>query len=222
LSILSASFTNPAIEDSQTNQDGNSFTIVPKKLSKILLSDPEERNIQNCVENLKATSFPSTKVDLAIYDIQKRVPKYMQNAYDFILHCNCSSKISGLARTLAYALKGIKLDPLSKQKSYGKFVHISRDKENTLKNLDSTLRNEFKMHTKLENLPFQKVKISSLIFDSLEEVRSGFISDVETSSFDKVTVENIDTLDYKVLTGNHDEGYDGYNGDRFFPSGGFL
>ena len=53
-------------------------------------------------------------------------------------------------------------------------------------------------------------------------MRSDFISDVETSSFDKVKIVNSDTLKYKVMTGNHDEGYDGYNGDMFFPSGGFL
>jgi hypothetical protein len=78
------------------------------------------------------------------------------------------------------------------------------------------------MHTKVESLPLEKVKISPLIFDSLEEMRLDFISDVETSSFDKVKVENIETFNYKVMTGNHDEGYDGYNGERFFPSGGFL
>ena len=222
LSALSASFTSPATEDSQTNQEGSTYTVVPNKLSKLLLTDPEDENIMNCVENLKATSFPSNRVDLAVYDVQKRVPKSMQNAYDFILNCDCSSKISGLARTIAYALKGTKLDRLSKQKSSGKFVHICRDEKNTLKQLDATLRDEFKMHTNIVSVPLQKMKISPLTFDSLQQMRSDFISDVETSSFDKVKIVNSDTLKYKVMTGNHDEGYDGYNGDMFFPSGGFL
>lgn len=219
LSIMGTAFVNPS--QSIMEGDFSSLVPIPKRLSKFVMTDEDESNILKCIENLEASSFPSNRVNLGVYDLSQKVPRDMRNSFDFILS-SATSNFNGLARTMAFALKPTKSDFMTKERTQGQFVHINRGTKKAVDDLVRTLQSDYKMKVRVDNMVLEKLNLTPLVFSSNEEAESNFREEVESSTTGEVRIEHVEALPYTSTSGYHDEGYSGDNGDYFFPGGGFL
>lgn len=219
LSILGTAFVNPS--QSVMEGDFSSLVPIPKRLSKFVMTDENESNILKCIENLETSSFPSNRVNLGVYDLSQKVPRDMRNSFDFILS-SATSNFNGLARTMAFALKPTKSDFMTKERTQGQFVHINRGTKKAVDDLIRTLQSDYKMKVRVDNMVLEKLNLTPLVFSSDEEAESNFREEVESSTTGEVRIEHVETLPYTSTAGYHDDGYNGDNGDYFFPGGGFL
>jgi hypothetical protein len=220
LSILGTAFVHPDL--SVMEGDFSSLVPIPKRLSKFVMTDENESNILKCIENLEASSFPSNRVNLGVYDLSQKVPRDMRNSFDFILS-SATSNFNGLARTMAFALKPAKSDFMTKERTQGQFVHINRGTRKAIDDLLRTLQSDYKMKFRVDNMLLEKLNLTPLVFSSEEEAETNFREEVESSTTsDDVRIEHVEALPYTSTSGYHDEGYNGDNGDYFFPGGGFL
>lgn len=219
LSILGTAFVNPGL--SVMEGDFSSLVPIPKRLSKFVMTDGDESNILKCIENLEASSFPSNRVNLGVYDLSQKVPRDMRNSFDFILSA-ATSNFNGLARTMAFALKPTKSDFMTKERTQGQFLHVQRGTRKAVDDLLRTLQSDYKMKFRVDTMLLEKLNLTPLVFSTEEEAETNFREEVESSSTGDVRIEHVEALPYTSTAGYHDEGYTGDNGEYFFPGGGFL
>lgn len=239
LSVIGAGLTSGSTEQSTstgyqsiediantptTNDDGeeNLMAPVPSALTKLLFTDSHENLINKCLDNLGAASFPVSKAEVDYLDWNRRVPNEKKDQYNFIIGCDCAyyfPLVEPLARTVAYTLKSSPYDrQLNEQYIRGKFLHIGPQHRESIDDLKRKLGRGYRMNTRLKEIVFERVDLVPLIIDSLEDAEAQMKEEVEGEVGGYVEYQNIDTSRYSALVGHHNEDYDGFNGDYFFPA----
>jgi len=180
--------------DAEKVSNDGEFSLTPKTLSKILMTDANESNILKCIDNLRVGMFPSGKVELGLLDPSEEVTPNLIRAFDFVLGFDCANDPFSLARIFASVLK---------EGSNHRFVHItSSDKEQRkLKNaVDSRLR----MYSKVDNIVMDKLTLTPLVFSTQEEADLE-IKKVDSSFWDEdEEVKEAESLVFTALTGYQD------------------
>jgi hypothetical protein len=195
---------------------------VPATLTKITLTDSHENLINKCIDNLSAASFPVSKAEVDYLDWNRRVPNDKKDQFNFIIGCECAyyfPLVAPLARTVAYALKSSPYDRQSnKQSVRGTFLHFGPQHRESIDDLKRKLGKGYRMDTRMKEIVFERVDLVPLIIDSLEDAEAQMKEEVEGETGGFVEYQNIDTSKHVALIGYHNEDYDGFNGDFFFPA----
>lgn len=180
--------------DAETSSGGEAFSLTPKNLSKILMTDANESNILKCIDNLRVGTFPSTKVELGLLDPSEEVTPNLFRAFDFVLAFDCANDPYSLARIFASVLKG---------GSNHRFVHITSSvkEQRKLKNaVDSRLR----MYSKVDDLVIEKLVLTPLVFNTQEEADLE-INNADSSFWNEdVEVKEAESILFTALTGYQD------------------
>ena len=194
LSILGSGYSDQSGSDTETSSSEENFSLTPKNLSKILMTDANESNILKCIDNLRVGMFPSDKVELGLLDPSEEVSPNLFRSFDFVLGFDCANDPYTLARIFASVLK---------EGSNHRFVHItfSEKEQRKLKNaVDSRLR----MYSKVDDIVMDKLVLTPLVFNTQEEADLE-INNVESSFWNEdVEVKEAETLSFTALMGYQD------------------
>lgn len=214
---------NTPLESSNGEDENKKSTApVPKGLSKIIMTDSHEPLLTKCLDNLAGASFPVSKAEVALLDWNRRLPNEMKNSFDFILGCDCAyyfPLVNPLARTVAYALKSSPYDRKNNEQIIrGKFLHIGPRHRESIDDLRRKLARGYRMNTKMKDIVMERIDLVPLIIDSMESIQRQMKEEVEGETGGYVEYQNMETTSYSVLVGYHNEDYDGFNGDYFFPA----
>jgi hypothetical protein len=204
-------------------KNGTIVTPSPQKLSTILLTDSRGDLLDKCVQNLRACSFPSSKVEIGLLDWSRKTPTNFRDKFDFILGSDCPSdprNVNPLVRTVAFSLKSSPYDKRkTKQTIRGKFVHIGQGKAESFVGLKERLSTGYKMHSKLDEMILERVILIPLVADSLEDASDS--TQLNTAG-GPVEYRSVESSTYSALIAHHDQDYNGVNGDIVFQSGVFI
>jgi len=204
-------------------KNGTIVTPSPQKLSTILLTDSRGDLLDKCVQNLRACSFPSSKVEIGLLDWSRKTPTNFRDKFDFILGSDCPSdprNVNPLVRTVAFSLKSSPYDKRkTKQTICGKFVHIGQGKAESFVGLKERLSTGYKMHSKLDEMILERVILIPLVADSLEDASDS--TQLNTAG-GPVEYRSVESSTYSALIAHHDQDYNGVNGDIVFQSGVFI
>lgn len=214
---------NTPAEDEEEGFPGfeKKYAPVPSSLAKIVLTDSHESLLNKSFSNVQKSSFPSAKVEIRHLDWNQRVPNEMKGQYDFILGCDCAyyfPLVGPLARTIAYTLQTSPYDRVeNEQRVGGQFVHIGPDHRESIQELKRKLQRGYKMNTRTQSLLLERFDLVPLFLDSMGEVDNQLKEEIEGETAGFVEYQNIDTSSFTSLVGYHNEDYDGFNGEYFFP-----
>lgn len=198
------------------------YAPVPNNMVKLLLSDSHESLLNKCFVNVNKSSFPPAKVEIRQLDWNQRVPNEMKGQYDFILGCDCAyyfPLVNPLARTVAYTLQISPYDKVdNEQRVGGQFVHIGPEHRATIQDLRRKLSRGYRMNTRTQSLALERFDLVPLFLDSMEDEETQLKDEIEGTKGGFVEYQNSETSYFTVLTGYHNEDYDGFNGEYFFPA----
>mmetsp|Transcript_7839 Transcript_7839/g.14775 ORF Transcript_7839/g.14775 Transcript_7839/m.14775 type:complete len:482 (-) Transcript_7839:84-1529(-) len=208
--------------DDYQEENKKSTAPVPIDLTKIIMTDSHEPLLNTCLDNLAAASFPVSKAEVALLDWNRRLPNDMKNNFDFIIGCDCAyyfPLVNPLARTVAYGLKSSPYDRKNNEQIVrGKFLHIGPRHRESIDDLRRKLARGYRMNTRMKDIVLERIDLVPLIIDSMENVDAQMKEEVEGETGGYVEYQNMETTNYSVLVGYHNEDYDGFNGDYFFPA----
>jgi hypothetical protein len=168
---------------------------VPAALSRIIVSDSNQDNLEACMENLDmAANFPESKAVFATLDWNMGVPESLKEQFDFLLGCDCadSSSIEALAKFVAFTLK----------KENGKFLHVGPQDRESLYDLQLMLRMVHGMNAKMKEIIVERIDLEPFIMDTLEDVELQMRSEDDGSY---VRYIDFHTSRYSALTVDHGE-----------------
>ena len=213
----------------QSDDDGNGvpgldkkFAPVPKTLAKLLLTDSRESLLDKCFTNVNKATFPSAKVEIRYLDWNQRVPNEMKGQYDFIIGCDCAyyfPLVNPLARTVAYTLQTSPYDRVdNEQRIGGQFVHIGPEHRENIQDLRRKLSRGYRMNLRSQSLVLERLDLVPLFLDSMEDVDDQIQKEIESDIAGFVEYQNVETSYFTLLVGYHNEDYDGFNGEFFFPA----
>lgn len=212
---------SPAAQDNYEEEE-NKYAPVPGSLAKLVLTDSHESLLNKCVSNVNTASFPSTKVEIRQLDWNQRVPNDMKGQYDFIIGCDCAyyfPLVNPLARTVAYALQTSPYDRVdNEQRVGGTFVHIGPQHRESIQDLRRKLSRGYRMNIRTKDLVLERLDLVPLFLDSMEEVDRQLQEEIEGETAGFVEYQNVETTSFTTLVGHHNEDYDGFNGEYFFPA----
>jgi hypothetical protein len=212
----------PVVEDVEISAE-NLMAPVPKNLSKIILTDSKEILLNKCLDNFAAAKFPISKAEVGSLDWNRRVPNDTKNQFDFILACECAyyfPLVHPLARTVAYSLKSSPYDRTNNEQIIrGNFLHIGpQHRERPIDDLKRKMGKGYRMNTSLKEIVMERIDLVPLFIDSVDDIESQMKEEVEGEAAGYVEYQNIETSKHLALLGCHNEDYDGFNGDYFFPA----
>ena len=194
---------------------------VPRSLSKVTMTDPQERLLMKCPDNLQAVSFPSSKIELGLLDWTKVSQKDFNNQFNFIIGCDYvhySLPVGELARNIAYSLKCSPQDnPKSNQEVKGNLLHIGPHCE-SIDNLEHELRSGYRMNTKMTDIVLERIELMYLLLNKLEDAEMQMEDEIEGDTDGNLEYQNVERSRYSAIVGHHNEEYSGYGGDIFFPA----
>jgi hypothetical protein len=181
----------------------------PSALSEIVLTDSNEHLLNECLDNLEAASFDVSKVNLRLKR-NKSVQDDMRNEFNFVIGCDCAHDVAPLAKSIAYSLRS---------SSYDVFLHVeSQHNENGISGLGNELERGYLMNTKRSEIALERLHLLPLVMDSLDGVEAQMKEEVEGNPGSFVEYQRMEMNRYSALVGCHSEGYDGLNGEHFFPA----
>ena len=181
-------------------------TPVPSALSRITMTDSRENLLSQCPENLSASDFPVSNVQLGLLDWNKPVQSDLKNQCNFVIGCDCAHQypsVNPLAKTLAYALTS----------SGGKLLYIGPKQNQSIQDLQRELKLGYRINTSMSEIALDRIELIPQIVNSIDD-------DVQGENGGSVEHQKIDTSRYSAIVGFHHEEYDGTNGDVFFPAEG--
>jgi len=200
----------------------SNYAPAPPLMRKIVLTDSSLPVLEKCVENIKQTSFPPSKVDIQQLDWNNRIPKAMVGKFDCILGCDCAyyfPMVAPLARTLAYSLRSSPYTYSSSidddQQAGGRFIHIGPEHRDSIDDLRTKLSKGYRMMISTENLVLEQFDLMPLILDSIDQEDEQLKKEVEGGEA-YLEYQTIGTHRFTSMIGNHHEDYD-VNGEYFFP-----
>lgn len=203
------------------NDDEQLVAPVPRHLSKIIMTDSHQNILKVCMDNLQSSAFPVSKAEISMLDWKGRVPNEMKDAFDFIIGCDCAyyfPLVNPLARTVAYTLKSSPYDRSDNQQFVrGNFLHIGPAHRESISDLKTKLSRGYRMETRMKEIVLERVDLAPLILDSLDVEAEQMKEEIEVEG-GYVEYQNIENSRFTALSGHHNEDYDGFNGDYFFPS----
>eukprot|EP00558_Chaetoceros_sp_UNC1202_P004917 CAMPEP_0197246920 /NCGR_PEP_ID=MMETSP1429-20130617/23539_1 /TAXON_ID=49237 /ORGANISM="Chaetoceros sp., Strain UNC1202" /LENGTH=441 /DNA_ID=CAMNT_0042707695 /DNA_START=22 /DNA_END=1347 /DNA_ORIENTATION=- len=202
--------------------EGTLMAPVPANLSKICMTDSHENLLNKCLDNLGAAKFPINKAEVLALDWNRRVPNEMKDKFDFIIGCDCAyyfPLVNPLARTVAYSLKSSPYDrKKNEQMIRGQFLHIGPAHRESIDELKRKLARGYRMNTRMKDIVLERIDLVPLILDSLDDEETQLKEEIEGDSGGFVEYQNMDASKYTALISSHNEEYDGFNGDYFFPA----
>lgn len=211
---------SPAPKNDDDDSEEQLMAPVPKQLSKIIMTDSHENVLHVCMDNLQSSKYPVSKAEVSLLNWKNRVPNEMKDQYDFIIGCDCAyyfPLVNPLARTVAYSLKSSPYDRKeNSQIVRGNFVHIGPAHRESISDLKRKLSRGYRMQTRNKEIVLERLDLVPLILDSLDIEEVQMKEEVESGGF--VEYQNLDNSRYTAIVGHHDEDYDGFNGDYFFPA----
>jgi len=209
------------VEDNDSIEE-NLMAPVPKNLTKIILTDSKELLLNQCLDNLGSAKFPISKAEVGSLDWNRRVPNDSKNQFDFIIGCECAyyfPLVSPLARTVAYSLKSSPYDLTNNEQIIrGHFLHIGPQHRESIDDLKRKLGRGYRMNTRMKEIVMERIDLVPLFIDSVDDIESQMKEEVEGETAGYVEYQNIEASKYFALIGYHNEDYDGFNGDYFFPA----
>lgn len=195
---------------------------VPPELSRILFSDSHDNILRTCLSNIETSGFPIGKVEVGVMDWKNRVRGDMTGKFDFILGSDIAyyfPLVEPLARTVAYTLKSSPYDRKENtQLIRGKFLHVGPQHRESIEELKRKLGRGYKFNTGMEDIVMERFDLVPLFLDSIDDEDDNLKDEVEGPKGGYVEYQNIDTSKFSALVGYHNEDYDGFNGDFFFPA----
>lgn len=170
----------------------------PNALTSLLMTNSNTKSIEQCISNLRGTSFPETKVGLALFDWNKKIQDTMKNKFNFILGCDCAHNSSSqLARTVAYALKR------SPQCS---FVYVGAEHDQkSMEGLVTSLGESYEMNTIVKDIVLERIQLIPKISDSLDEVKLRMKEEATNRVGGHAVYTNVESMKYTTIVGYHDE-----------------
>ena len=215
---------SPVAENDEEGLPGpeKKYAPVPGNLAKLVLTDSHETLLNKCFTNVNRSSFPSTKVEIRQLDWNQRVPNEMKAQYDFIIGCDCAyyfPLVNPLARTVAYTLQTSPYDRVDNEQMVGgTFIYIGPEHRESIQDLRRRLSRGYRMNTRTKGLVLERLDLVPLFLDSMEEVDSQLQEEIEGETAGFVEYQNVETTSFTTLIGYHNEDYDGFNGEYFFPA----
>ncbi len=198
------------------------YAPVPNNMVKLLLSDSHASLLDKCFINVNKSSFPPAKVEIRQLDWNQRVPNEMKGSYDFIVGCDCAyyfPLVNPLARTIAYTLQTSPYDKIDNEQSVGgQFVHIGPEHRESIQDLRRKLSRGYRMNTRTQSLALERFDLVPLFLDSMEDEATQLKEEIEGETAGFVEYQNIETSYFTSLVAYHNEDYDGFNGEYFFPA----
>lgn len=212
---------NTQVANDVENEEDKLIAPVPKALTKLVMTDSHDNLLNKCLDNLAKASFPVTKAEVGNLDWNRRVPNDFKNMYNFIIGCDCAyyfPLVEPLARTVAYSLKDSPYNNQSNEQHVrGKFLHIGPQHRESIDDLKRKMGRGYRMNTRTKEIVVDRHDLVPLIIDSLEDAEAQMKDEIDKIG-GYVEYQNVDTSRYSALTAYHNEEYDGFNGDYFFPS----
>jgi len=198
----------------------SSFEFVSTTIEKLTLTDINEPSLTMCRDNVLASSIPSSKVEVKSLDWNSRISPSWHGKFNFIIASDCAyyyPLIHPLARTLAYSLAPSPYDTLNnKQDIEGSFLHIGPEYRDAVKDLRNKLTRGYKMNARVESkIVLERYDLVPLVLDTVEKEEEQLLEETNRGF---VEYQSLDTSVYTALLAHHNEDYDGYNGDYFFPA----
>lgn len=194
---------------------------VSSLLRKITMTDSKESTLNQCFTNVKRSHFPSQKIEITELDWNNRIPERMRGKYDFILGSDLAyyfPLVTPLARTVAYSLQPSPYDRIDNEQLIGgRFVHVGPAHRETVDDLRRKLSRGYKMNVQTKELVLERLDLVPLILDSLLEEETHLQEEVEVQG-GYVEFQNLEKSRFTSLVGHHNEDYDGFNGEGFFPT----
>ena len=198
-------------------------TPLPPNLEKLTLSDSNEEILNECSKNARICGIPSDKIGLGLLDWNMPVKKEMKNQFDCILGNDIAYQfpdVKGISRLAAYCLRAnpyvgetIERDNLDG----GQFVHVGPHSRDTISDLRKKLRSGYRMEVDVGYLELERFDLAPMILDSVKD---------EAAAEDKLQQEDKGYVAYQsqsmekfsTFVATHCDGYDGFNGEFFFPA----
>lgn len=211
----------PTVEDENTGPSTNAP--VPDLLAKLTLTDSKYPLLEISALNVRTSKFPMSKVEIAELDWNSRVPNKMRGTYDFIIGCDIAyyfPLVNPLARTVAYSLQVSPYDKVdNNQRIGGQFVMIGPEHRENIRDVQQRLTRGYKMNTSLRSLELERFDLVPLLLDSIEDDEfSQMKEEVEGEQAGFVECQSMARSRFSLLLSHHNEDYDGYNGEMFFPA----
>lgn len=204
------------------SENGKVSAPIPTELSRMLFTDSRENILQMCLKNIESSKFPIDKLEVGLIDWKNRVRGDMVGKFDFILGSDIAyyfPLVEPLARTIAYSLKSSPYDRKENtQLVRGKFVHVGAQHRESIEELKRKLGRGYKFNTEMESIVMERFDLVPLFLDSADDEVENLRNEVEGPMGGYVEYQNIDTSKFSALVGYHNEDYDGFNGEFFFPA----
>lgn len=216
---------SPPEDDPSDSEDNGPSTNapVPDLLAKMTLTDSKYPLLEISAKNVQSSKFPMSKLEIAELDWNSRIPNSMRSQYDFILGCDIAyyfPLVNPLSRTVAYSLQISPYDKVDNiQMTGGQFVMIGPEHRENIRDVQQRLRRGYKMNTSLKGLELERFDLVPLLLDSIEEDEATQLKEeVEGDEAGYIECQSMARSRFSLLTAHHNEDYNGYNGELFFPS----
>ena len=200
---------------------------IPKKLDKLILTDTNVEILEDALINCATSGIPTSNVDIKVLDwkdhISRGVPGDLRDKFDVIIGSDVASEypvVNPLSKTVAYMLKSSPYDSIDNlQSDGGLFVHVSPEqRERTLLDFRRKLRSGYKIACSKESLAMERIDLKPLILDSLQKESEQMEDEILGDAAGFVEYQQTNVFSFTVLSGRHDENYNGYDGEYFFPA----
>ena len=177
---------------------------IPETLSRILFTDVRRNIAETCIENLQSAGFPSNKVDLGNMDWENRVPGSLENRFNLIVGFNNygdAQETDAVSHAIAKSLRSSPYDAaVGRQHIRGRLVYFTRQVDDLYTLLRRNLVEGYKMKTTVEEFKLEKMEGSTLVGDSLQDIRA---------QVDEAKFEDAEELQFTTLFGFHDKSFNG-------------
>ena len=198
-------------------------TPLPPNLEKLTLSDSNEEILNECSKNTRVCGIPSDKIGLGLLDWNMPVKKELKNQFDCILGNDIAYQfpdVKGISRLAAYCLRAnpyvgetIERDNLDG----GQFVHVGPHSRDTISDLRKKLRSGYRMEVDVGYLELERFDLAPMILDSVKD--EGAAEDkLQKEDKGYVACQSQSMEKFSTFVATHCDGYDGFNGEFFFPA----
>jgi predicted nicotinamide N-methyase len=195
---------------------------LPPVFKSLTMSDESEDVLQQTFVNCKNSQWEPEQLFLQELDwTQRALPKQFRSEFDVILACDVVytfPDVKHASRAMAYALAPSPYDRTVGDKTHrgNAVLHIGPHNRDSIRELKQKLTQGYKMSVSVDRIKVRTTMLQTTILDSSEkemtheeEAGNGYIQYVPRST---------QTTEYALLQAQHDEEYDGENGEWFFPA----
>mmetsp|Transcript_26359 Transcript_26359/g.47812 ORF Transcript_26359/g.47812 Transcript_26359/m.47812 type:complete len:537 (-) Transcript_26359:176-1786(-) len=196
---------------------------LPPVFKSLTMADESEDVLQQTFVNCKNSHWEPEQLFLQELDwTQRMLPKHCRSEFDVILACDVVytfPDVKHASRAMAYALAPSPYDRNVGDKTHrgNAILHIGPHNRDSIRELKHKLTQGYKMSVSVDRIKVRTTMLQTTILDSSEKE---MMHDEEAGNngYIQYVPRSTQTTEYALLQAQHDEEYDGENGEWFFPA----